>query len=89
MQTGQPVGEPGDGVALARTGRMLDQIVMARTRALGMGGQLAHGIQLMKSGKNQLFLLACTPLELKFLGLQMDETPDNLQPAILGQDLAP
>ena len=62
MQTGEPVGQPGNGVGLAGTGAVLNEIVLAGAVGLYIGQQLGHHIQLVIPGENH-------PLGLYLAGL--------------------
>ena len=53
MEGRQPVGEPGDGEALAAAGRMLDEVALAGAVLAGMGDQPPHGIELLIAGEDQ------------------------------------
>ena len=46
-QPDQLVSQPGDGVALAAAGRVLDQVAPARAVGAGVGQQPAHHVELM------------------------------------------
>src|SRR5690606_25090066 len=65
------LGEPGNRVALARTGRMLDQVTLARPLGFGVGQQLAHHVQLMEAREDLLgrLLLAALVDLLDYLGV--------------------
>ena len=52
VQAGKPVGKPGDGVGLAGTGAVLNEIVLAGAVGLYIGQQLGHHIQLVVPGKD-------------------------------------
>ena len=62
MQTGEPVGQPCNGVGLAGTGAVLNEIVLAGAVGLYIGQQLGHHIQLMIPGEDY-------PLGLHLTGL--------------------
>ena len=47
MQTGEPVGQPCNGVRLSGTGAVLNEIVLAGAVGLYIGQQLGHHIQLV------------------------------------------
>ena len=57
VQAGKPVGQPGDGIGLAGTGAVLNEIVLAGAIGLYIGQQLGHHIQLVVPGEDH-------PLEL-------------------------
>jgi len=47
VQAGEPMGQPGNGVGLARTGAVLNEIVLAGAIGLNIGQKLGHHIQLV------------------------------------------
>ena len=47
VQARQPVGQPGDGVALAAAGRVLDQVVVAGALLARVGLAAAHAVELV------------------------------------------
>lgn len=51
MKGRQLVSQPGDGVGLAATCRVLNEVVMPQAVLSGMGYQAAHRIQLVVTGK--------------------------------------
>ena len=62
MQTGKAISGPGDTVGLTRTGAVLDEVVVSGTVFSRMVNQLPDNVQLMISGKNDLFGGVCTNL---------------------------
>ena len=52
VQAGEPVSQPGNGVRLAGTGAVLNEIVLAGAIGLYIGQQLGHHIQLVIPGKD-------------------------------------
>ena len=52
VQRGEAVGEPCDGVRLARTCRVLDEVVPSAAFRLGVGNQFLHHVQLVVSRKD-------------------------------------
>ena len=62
VQTGEPMGQPGDGVGLAGTGAVLNKIILAGAVGFYIGQQFGHHIQLVIPGENH-------PLGLHFTGL--------------------
>ena len=78
MQRGQTVGCPGDGVGLAGTRGVLNQIVVAGAVSAHVGQELAHHVQLMVAREDQLFI---------FRG--MNELLQNVHHAVLLEDLLP
>ena len=55
MQRSQPVRQPSDGVCLAGTGAVLDQIVLRGAVHADIGEKFADDIQLVVARKNQVF----------------------------------
>ena len=78
VQGGQAVGCPGDGVGLAGTRGVLNQIVVPRAVCAHIGQKLAHHVQLMIAWEDQLFI---------FRG--MDELLHNVHHAVLPEDILP
>ena len=62
MQASEPVSQPRNGIGLAGTGAVLNQIVLARAVSLYIGQQLSHHIQLVIPGEDH-------PLGLHLAGL--------------------
>ena len=62
VQAGEPVSQPGNGVRLAGTSAVLNEIVPAGAIGLYIGQQLGHHIQLVIPGEDH-------PLGLHFTGL--------------------
>ena len=56
MEGRQPIGDPSNGVGLAGTGRVLDQIVRASAFLSHVGNDLPNHIILMVTWEDQLFL---------------------------------
>ena len=48
--------EPRDAVALARTGAVLDEVIVAAAARLGVGQKFPHHHQLMKAREDELLL---------------------------------
>ena len=85
----EPVGEPGDGVALARARRVLDEVRVAGT--LGAGGRLepADGVPLVVAGEDDR-----AGLELRRVGRPLarhdvDEAAQEVEPGVPRPDLLP
>ena len=55
MQTGEAISSPSNAVGLARAGTVLDQIIVSGTVFSCMVNQFPDNVQLMISGKNDLF----------------------------------
>ena len=56
-QTDELVRQPGNGIALAAAGGMLDQIALARASLCSIGQQLAHHIELVVAREDLLLRL--------------------------------
>ena len=56
VQLGEKVRGPGDGVRLARAGRVLDEILAARSVREHGHLQFARHVELMKPGENDLLI---------------------------------
>ena len=84
--------QPGDGVALAAAGRVLDQIPLADAARLGIGQELVHHVELVVTGKYLLLLLPpLVVLLLHDLGVVLDDVREpglgqNLFPQVVGFD---
>ena len=83
VQLGEEVRGPGDGVGLARTGRVLDQVLAARPILEHGGLKLAGHVELMVAGEDDLLDL----LLLVALGDQV--AAEDFQPAFARPDLSP
>ena len=61
VQAGEPMGQPGNGIRLAGTGAVLNEIVLAGAVGLYICQQLGHHIQLVIPGKDHplRLYLAC------------------------------
>ena len=77
-QRGQPVSRPRNGIGLAASGAVLDQVIMPRSVLPDIGQQLAHHIQLMIARKNQRFAV-----------LQVHKLLDNVHHTVLLKDILP
>ena len=77
-QRGQPVSRPRNGVGLAASGAVLDQVIMSRPVLSDIGQQLAHHIQLMIARKNQRFTV-----------LQVHKLLYNVHHTVLLKDILP
>ncbi len=82
----QLVGEPGDGLALAAAGGVLDQVAAADVVGVGVGEELADDVELVVAGEDQELLLS--PLVVGFdddLGVVFEDVGE----AAAGEDLRP
>ena len=87
LKADQLMGKPSDGIGLAASGTVLDQILLTHTVAFHISQQLFNHIQLMVSGKNLLHrLLFC--LRVHFLHNLRIVLNDPRQ-LLLGQDILP
>ena len=84
----QPVGEPGDGEALAAARRMLDEIALARAVLSGVGDKAPDGVELLIARENKGSLSGLPAFLVLFLDL-MDELADEVEDAVAGPDLLP
>ena len=82
--------QPGDRVALARSGRVLDQVAATGALVAGGGLKAPHGIPLVVAGEND----GAVP----YLGggrrtlggrLDMDEAAEDVKPRVAAPDLLP
>ena len=94
-QPDQLVGEPGDGVALAAAGRVLDQVAAARAAVPGVGQQAAHHVELMVAGPDLGPLPPARLLVLRHdhLGVVLEDVgqalpAQHLPPQVVGLDAA-
>ena len=87
LKADQLMGKPSDGIGLAASGTVLDQILLTHTVAFHISQQLFNHIQLMISGKNLLHrLLFC--LRVHFLHNLRIVLNDPRQ-LLLSQDIFP
>ena len=88
MQHREPVGEPGDGEALAAAGGMLDQVAFTGAVIACVAHQPAHAIELLVARKYQEPPARPAPAIVLHLDL-VDELPDEIEDAIAGPDPLP
>src|SRR5699024_7633748 len=79
VQGGESVREPGDGVGLARAGRVLDEVVVSGAVACGVGDHTAHGVPLVEAGEDDGVPLA--PLVV-LTALDVDEAFQQVEPVV-------
>ena len=79
VQRRQSVRQPGDRVALARSGRVLHQVVVTGTVAAGSSGHGQHGIPLVEAGEDGDWCLLLRTLR---CGLDVDEPVQQVQPGV-------
>jgi hypothetical protein len=85
----ESVGQPGDRVALAGAGAVLDEVRIPRTLGAGGGLEPADGFPLVEPREDDR-----AGLELRGVGgalarHQVDETPEDVEPGIAGADVLP
>ena len=87
LQADQLMGQPGDRVALAAAGGVLDEVAFSRTIFRGIGEQVPHHVELVISGPDLGFLPAAglVILRLDHLGVVLQD----VRQAFAGQHLAP
>ena len=87
LQPDQLMGEPGDGVRLAATGRMLDQVAPAGAVLTGIRQHLAHHVELVEARPdlNRLLAAGLLVLDLDHLGVVLQDVGES--PA--GEDALP
>ena len=90
VQRREPVGEPSDGVALAASGGVLDEVVVSRALpACGVHEQ-AHRLKLMVAGEDHgLRLDLVAPLVPLLFDLQVNETGQDVEQTVALQHLFP
>ena len=88
VQHREPVGEPGDGEALAAAGRVLDQVALAGAVVARVADEPAHAVELLVARKYQeARARLAAPLVLR-LDL-MDELADEVEDAVPRPDPLP
>ena len=93
-QSGKPVGHPCNGVGLATTRAMLNQVVAAAAVLLHVCHELAYNVQLVVTGEDErllhhFVLLAVLAAHLLLLGLKVHEAVQNIHQAVALEHLAP
>ena len=88
VQHREPVGEPGDGEALAAAGRVLDQVAPARAVVARVAHEPAHAVELLVAGEDQEALAGLAPAIVLRLDL-VDELADEVEDAVPGPDPLP
>ena len=93
VQAGQSVGQPRDGVRLAGTGRVLNQVVATRACGPGVRDELANGVELVVARKDHRLLPhgagALVGPDLPFLHFEVHEALQDFQEAVCLQHLVP
>ena len=88
VQGRELVGEPGDGIALAAPGGVLDEILLPHPIFPGVGHEPAHAIELLVARKDQR-LLPCLAAGLVLLLDFMDELAHQVEHAVARPGLFP
>ncbi len=88
MQHRRLVRQPGDGIALARTGAVLDQVALPRACLARSLHQTTHRIQLVVARKDDLALAGLASLVVLALQL-VDELLDQVEHAVARPCLLP
>ena len=88
MQHREPVGEPGDGEALAAAGRMLDQVALAGAVVACVAHEPAHAVELLVAREDQEPPARPAPAVVLRLDL-VNELPDEIEDAVAGPDPLP
>ena len=89
VEGGKPVGQPGDGIALAASGRVLHQVVVPNALDTRICNQFPHRVELVVSGEDHGFLLDLLVTDLLFFNLKVDEPGQDIEKAIALPDLFP
>ena len=89
VEAGEPMGQPGDAVAFAAAGGVLDQVVVPRPLGLRRRQQLPHGVELMVAGEDDRLLAdLLTALDLLIDG-QVHEAGEDVEPSVALARLPP
>ena len=88
MQHRELVGEPGDRVALAAAGRMLDQVSLAGAVVTRVADEPAHAVELLVAREDQEALASPAPGNV-FLRDLLDELANEVEDAVAGPDALP
>ena len=91
VQGYQPMGQPRNGVSLAGTCGMLNQIIKLCAVVLGIRQKLTDGIALMIARENQLFLDSFFPCQFVHDLLTLDENKlgNQFNQAVAAQNIIP
>ena len=88
VQYREPVGEPGDGEALAAAGRMLDQITLAGAVVACVAYEPADAVELLVAREDEEVLAGSAPAVVFVLDL-VDELADQVKNAVSRPDPIP
>jgi hypothetical protein len=86
MDACKTVGEPGDGVALAAAGAVLDQVIASRAAAAHVVGELSHRVKLVIA--REYHCLRNDPAVFLF-HLKVEKPRQDVDPAVAGKDILP
>ena len=89
VQAGEAVGKPGDGVALAAAGRVLDQVVVPDALGARVGLGLAHAVELVVAREDHRLAAHRLAAELPLVDLEVQEAREDVHEAVARQDLLP
>ena len=91
VQGYQPMGQPRNGVGLAGTCGMLNQVIKLCAVVLGICQKLTDGIALMVARENQLFFDGLFPCQFvhDLLTLDKDELGNQFNQAVTAQNIIP
>ena len=88
MERRELVGQPSDGVRLARARGVLDQVALPRALLPGVGHEASHRVELMVAGEDQGAGARLAALVVLLLDL-VDELPYQIQDAVPRPDALP
>ena len=88
VQDGKLVRQPGDGVALARSRAVLDQVALPRPPGPRVGHQAAHRVELVVAREDEAALAGLAALVV-LLFHDMEELLQQVQHAVARPDLLP
>ena len=88
MQGGEPVGEPGDGEALAAPRRVLDEVALTRSPPPRIEDEPAHAVELLVAGEDEEAPSGLATVFVLFLDL-VDELADEVEQAVARPRLFP
>jgi len=83
------VGEPGDRVALARAGRVLDEVVVPGPVLAGMSDELAGRVELVVAREDEVLRSEGLPVDHSLGSLQVHEAFEDVEPAVALEHLLP
>ncbi len=89
VQARQSMSHPGDGIALAAAGRMLDQVVSSGSVGPCRRDQFPDRVELVVAREDHVLDLHLLPGEDPFPDFEMNEPRQNVEPAIPLPDLFP